>query len=67
MFNQQTWSDFWDKLQQDTADTLQNNILNFSTLVAGVSAYIKVFHPQYSEMANDMMLTYLTVLPKVKS
>lgn len=66
MFNQRTWSEFWEKLQQDTADTLQNNILNFSTLVAGVSAYIKVFHPQYSEMANDLMLTYLTVLPKVK-
>lgn len=67
MFNRQIWRDFWETLQKDTADTLQNNILNFSTLIAGVSAYIKVFHPQYSEMANDLMITYLTILPKVKS
>lgn len=67
MLDRKIWPAFWHQLQLDAADTLQNQVLNFSTFVAAVSAYIKIFHPEYSQMADNFMITYLTVLPKVKS
>lgn len=66
MINKQLWGQFWEQLQFDTADTLQNTIFNFSTLVAIIAAMIKVFYPEYDKLANDLMLAYLAVLPKVK-
>lgn len=63
MFNKEIWKNFWLKFQFDIADTLQNNILNFSSLIALISLYIKTFHPTYSAVADNFMMSYLAVAP----
>lgn len=67
MFNKELWHAFWQTLQSDIADTLQNNILNFSTLVAAISLYIKICNPQYSQIADNFMTSYLLVAGKTRT
>lgn len=61
------WISFWIKLQEDIADTLQNNILNFSTLVAIISLYVKIFFPEHSTDVDNFMMSYLLVSGKTKN
>ena len=64
MFNKKIWSEFWDQFQLDVADVLQNNILNFSTLVALVNIWVEIYHPNYSKMVNTFSTSYLLVIGK---
>lgn len=64
IFDKDIWLSWWKQFQLDVADTLQNNIFNFASLVALISLYIKLFHPMYSKEVDNFMMSYLLVAGK---
>lgn len=51
MFNKQVWLEFWNTLQKDFSDCLQDKVLNFATLVAVLMIYV---HWKFPELKNEI-------------
>lgn len=60
--NKDIWAVFWNQLQEDVADVLQNNILNFSTLIGAMMLYTKICKPQYYDIVADFANSYLIAM-----
>lgn len=60
--NKELWLLFWEQLQEDIADVLQHNILNFSTLIGAIMLYTKICKPQYYEIVADFANSYLIAM-----
>lgn len=60
--NKDIWVSFWNQLQEDVADVLQNNILNFSTLIGAMMLYTKICKPQYYDIVADFANSYLIAM-----
>ncbi len=66
IFNKDIWLDFWIKLQQDIADCLQDNILNFSSLVGLCMIFVHVNLPEYSKEIDAFATSYLFYVPTAR-
>lgn len=60
--NKDIWAMFWNQLQEDIADVLQNNILNFSTLIGAMMLYTKLCKPHYYDIVADFANSYLIAM-----
>lgn len=66
MFDKNIWVTWWNKLQQDAADCLQEQIFNLATLIGAVMIYVKLFKPQYYEAVASFANGYLLVAKSAK-
>ena len=62
-----TWKQFFKTQEQDIMLVLENNILNFATLLGILSIWVKVRYPEYYDSMNNFITGYLLVAPKSTS
>ena len=58
IFNKQIWSAWWDKLQQDIADCLQDRVLNFDSLMGTWGIVMVHFFPTTSILVAGILSAY---------
>jgi len=59
MLNKEIWSKFWNQLQADIAETLQDRILNFDTAIGIIGTLITYFYPEMTQVVLGSILAYL--------
>lgn len=64
MIDKEYWAKWWINLQHDIGDVLQNNLLNFSTLVLMIKIYFETFHPEYVKVVGGFVDGFLLVSGK---
>ncbi len=64
-FKRCIWEPWWDKLQQDIADCLQNRILNFDTILGLSGLLIMYFYPSLSTLVGGTLGAYGIVRNKI--